>query len=206
MAAAGIGVRGHAHHQHRREQHGRLQQGSRPRWSRPLQRTSRRSARISPLAHSYALGELSSPSRRTRCVPLPRLQPNSGSPEFGHLLTGRSRINPTSAGGTGRGHTPRFVLATPSPTLPRKREREQTEIAGTSGESWHLHPLIPAHSASKTRVNALLLGIQRPRSVALGPRWSSPPRKRGRGRTEGIISRRPAGDIFDYIATTLLTT
>src|SRR5262245_18719131 len=39
--------------------------------------------------------------------PLPRLQPNSGLPEFGHLLTGRSRINPTSAGGTGRGHAKR---------------------------------------------------------------------------------------------------
>src|SRR5262249_11429570 len=75
----------------------------------------------------------SSPSRRTRCVPLPRLQPNSGSPEFGHLLTGRSRINPTSAGGTGRGHTTRFVLPTPSPTLPRQRGRERTEIAGADG-------------------------------------------------------------------------
>jgi hypothetical protein len=86
------------------------------------------------------------------------------------------------------------VLATPSPTLPRKRERERTEIAATSGESFAFLPFIPAHSASLraftpvfdglwTRVNALMLGIQGPQSVTLGPRWSSPPRKRGRGRT-----------------------
>src|SRR5215813_6945335 len=71
--------------------------------------------------------------------PLPRLQPNSGLPEFGHLLTGRSRIDPTSAGGTGRGHAKRLMRArsAPSPTLPRKRggghteceERERTESA-----------------------------------------------------------------------------
>src|SRR6266851_7354088 len=60
---------------------------------------------------------------------LPRLQPNSGLPEFGHILTGRSRINPTSAGGTGRGHARKFARFTPSPTLPRKREREHTEFA-----------------------------------------------------------------------------
>src|SRR5262245_24053209 len=40
--------------------------------------------------------------------PLPRLQPNSGLPEFGLLLTGRSRTNPTSGGGTGRGHAKRM--------------------------------------------------------------------------------------------------
>src|SRR5262249_11819590 len=114
--------------------------------------------------------------------------------------------SPACGGGTGRGHTTRFVLAAPPPTPPPKPGGGRTANAGTNREAWHLHPLIPPHSASKTRVNALLLGIQRPRSVALGPRWSSPPRKRGRGRTEGIISRRPAGDIFDYIATTLLTT
>src|SRR5262249_59895672 len=32
-------------------------------------------------------------------------------------------------------------------------------------------PLIPAHSAPKTRVNALMLGIQGPQSVTLGPRF-----------------------------------
>src|SRR5262245_41061297 len=63
--------------------------------------------------------------------PLPRLQPNSGLPEFGHLLTGRSRINPTSAGGTGRGHTTRFVLTTPSPTLPRQEHPATLRVAGT---------------------------------------------------------------------------
>jgi hypothetical protein len=36
MAAAGVGARGHAHHQHRRKQQWRLQHGSRPRWSSPL--------------------------------------------------------------------------------------------------------------------------------------------------------------------------
>jgi hypothetical protein len=36
MAAAGVGARGHAHHQHRRKQQGRLQHGSRPRWSSPM--------------------------------------------------------------------------------------------------------------------------------------------------------------------------
>ena len=50
--------------------------------------------------------------------PLPRLHPNSSLPEFGHLLTGRSRINPTSAGGTGRGHAMRFVRASPPPPQP----------------------------------------------------------------------------------------
>src|SRR5260370_17004405 len=42
-------------------------------------------------------------SARSVCS-LPRLQPNSGLPEFGHIWTGRSRINPTSAGGVGRGY------------------------------------------------------------------------------------------------------
>jgi hypothetical protein len=73
------------------------------------------------------------------------------------------------------------VLATPSPTLPRKRERERTEIAATSGESFAFLPFIPAHSASKTRVNALVLGIQGPQYVTLGPRWSSPPAQAGAG-------------------------
>src|SRR5262249_37043578 len=34
---------------------------------------------------------------RFRCAPSPRLQPNSGSPEFGRYMRGRSRIYPTSA-------------------------------------------------------------------------------------------------------------
>src|SRR5229473_7393176 len=35
---------------------------------------------------------------QTRSAPSPRSsQPNSGLPEFGHLMIGRSRINPTSA-------------------------------------------------------------------------------------------------------------
>src|SRR5262249_57478472 len=42
-------------------------------------------------------------------------------------------------------------------------------FAGTTGKSRHPRPLIPAHSASKTRVDALLLGIQGPQPVALGP-------------------------------------
>ena len=35
--------------------------------------------------------------------------------------------------------------------LPRKRERERTEIAATSGESLHLYPLIPAKAGIQGR-------------------------------------------------------
>src|SRR5262249_48661277 len=38
-------------------------------------------------------------------------------------------------------------------------------------------PLTPAHSASKTRVNALMLGAQRPQSAALGPRFRGDERR-----------------------------
>jgi hypothetical protein len=38
-------------------------------------------------------------------------------------------------------------------------------------------PLIPAHSASKTRVNALMAGIQGLQSVTLGPRFRGDERK-----------------------------
>src|SRR5262249_36068016 len=57
MAAAGVGARGHAHHQHRRKQQWRLQHGSRPRWSRTLQRASGRRVLY---ALRRALGALSS--------------------------------------------------------------------------------------------------------------------------------------------------
>jgi hypothetical protein len=77
------------------------------------------------------------------------------------------------------------VLAAPSPTLPRKRERERTEIAGTGGES--SLPFIPAQA-----------GIQEPWSVALGPRF------RGDERSE--LFRGDQRNFCDYIATTLLTT
>src|SRR5215831_14430148 len=53
---------------------------------------------------------------------------------FRHPLGALS--SPACGGGTGRGHTTRFVLPTPSPTLPRKRERERTEIAGMSGANY----------------------------------------------------------------------
>src|SRR5262249_8499169 len=38
-------------------------------------------------------------------------------------------------------------------------------------------PLTPAHSASKTRVNALMLGAQRPQSAAPGPRFRGDERR-----------------------------
>src|SRR5215813_3655288 len=46
-------------------------------------------------------------------------------------------------------------------------------------------PLIPAHSASQTRVNALLPGIQTPRSAALGPRNGVPATRASRGAPRG---------------------
>jgi hypothetical protein len=49
---------------------------------------------------------------------LPRLQPNSGLPEFGHSITGRSRINPTSAGGLGRGWFARILMYAPPSSSP----------------------------------------------------------------------------------------
>src|SRR5262249_33813465 len=89
-------------------------------------------------------------------------------------------------GGTGRGHATRFVLATPSPTLPRKRERERTEIAARSGESWHLRPLIPAEA-----------GIQ---SFHSNPHSGSP---RSRGRTADCAGTN-GWNFFDYISTTAI--
>src|SRR5262249_59386738 len=46
-------------------------------------------------------------------------------------------------------------------------------------------PFIPAHSASKTRVNALMLGIQGPQSVILGPRNGVPATRASRGAPRG---------------------
>jgi hypothetical protein len=40
----------------------------------------------------------------------------------------RSIPSPASGGGIGRGHAQRFARFTPSPPLPRKRGREQTEV------------------------------------------------------------------------------
>src|SRR5262249_57343894 len=65
---------------------------------------------------------LSAPSPRS-VRPLPRLQPNSGLPEFGHILTGRSRIDPTSAGGLGRGHAQRLGSPPPPPPPPPTHAR-----------------------------------------------------------------------------------
>jgi hypothetical protein len=45
-------------------------------------------------------------------------------------------------GGRGGGTQQGSCKLTPSPTLPRKRERERTEIAATNGKS--SLPLIPA--------------------------------------------------------------
>src|SRR5262249_11774876 len=58
----------------------------------------------------------------TRSAPLPRLQPNSGLPEFGHVLAGRSRIYPTSAGGIGRGACNKIgaCMAPPPPPPPKR--------------------------------------------------------------------------------------
>jgi hypothetical protein len=44
-------------------------------------------------------------------------------------------------------------------------------LAATKDSGRARIPRIPAHSASKTRVNALVLGIQGPQSAALGPRF-----------------------------------
>src|SRR5262249_27084007 len=74
--------------------------------------------------------------------PMTTREPPLGSPRasphtrcvFLHILG--AFPSPVYGGGTGRGHTTRFVLATPSPTLPRKRERERTEIAGADEILW----------------------------------------------------------------------
>src|SRR6516225_204765 len=72
------------------------------------------------------------------------------------LLFGRSRIYPTSAGGTGRGHRydPRIQL-TPSPTLPRLRGREHTELAAPAHDPAGSMPFDLSTSAAAGLVNAL---------------------------------------------------
>src|SRR5262249_34421596 len=78
---------------------------------------------------------------------------------------------------------------TPSPTLPRKREREQTEIAATSRKSWRN---LTGHS----RVSG------NPGATVRGPGSPLP-----RGRTEGFIARGRADE--NYLTTCrlrLLTT
>src|SRR5262249_31090725 len=78
---------------------------------------------------------------RTRQTPSGSLsRPYASSPPYNPRQgsCGSCVPSPVHGGGTGRGHTRRFVPAAPSPTLPRKREREQTEIAATRGESLHL--------------------------------------------------------------------
>src|SRR5262249_27651913 len=86
--------------------------------------------------------------------PLPRLQPNSGLPEFGHVLTGRSRINPTSAWRDREGARRKIERARAplSPPLPCKRERERTESAALSVD-YSLHavpsPLVPAKAGTQ---------------------------------------------------------
>src|SRR5262249_62371830 len=69
------------------------------------------------LCRRHLCRRLSAPSPRS-VRSLPRLQPNSGLPEFGHVLTGRSRINPTSAGGIGRGIQEDSRLLGPPPPPP----------------------------------------------------------------------------------------
>src|SRR5262249_28364963 len=68
-------------------------------------------------------------------------------------------------------------------SFPRKREPITTALwnmgprfRGDDKRDIAFPPLIPAQA-----------GIQGLRPVALGPRWSSPPRKRGRGRADKII-------------------
>src|SRR5215470_5911219 len=81
-----------------------------------------------------------------------------------------------------RGHATRFVLVAPSPTLPRKREREQTEIAATAGGPRHLRPLIPRK------------------------RESSPSFQSHCGSPLSRATLGPDEIFFDYTSTTLLTT
>src|SRR6266540_5292732 len=65
------------------------------------------------------------------CLPSPALQPNSGLPEFG-LLMSRPKSETSDFGWRDREGACKKIHAcklTPSPTLPRKREREHTEFA-----------------------------------------------------------------------------
>jgi hypothetical protein len=64
--------------------------------------------------------------------PLPRLQPNSGSPEFGRFINWpKSETSDLGwrdrEGARNKTHVCKLTL---SPPLPRKRGREQTECAG----------------------------------------------------------------------------
>ncbi len=57
------------------------------------------------------------------CAPSPRLQPNSGLPEFGHYLSGRSRIQPTSAERVGMRGISEKAVAWRIPLTRRLRRR-----------------------------------------------------------------------------------
>ena len=85
---------------------------------------------------------------------LPRLQPNSGLPEFGHSITWPK--SETSDFGwrdregacnkiEGRCKNIHVHTLTPSPTLPRKRGREQTEFAACADSTSDQHALPAVH-------------------------------------------------------------
>src|ERR1700757_3858452 len=66
---------------------------------------------------------------RTRCAPLPRLQPNSGLPEFGRFINWPKSETSDFGWRDREGARNMIKHVTPSPPLPRKRGREQTELA-----------------------------------------------------------------------------
>src|SRR5262249_47382998 len=63
----------------------------------------------------------------------------------------------------------------------------------------HQTRLSPARGTPRrSRRGDPVAGVQRPQPQALGPRWSSPPRKRGRGRTEAWIATFRRGAFSKY--------
>src|SRR5262249_10985309 len=61
---------------------------------------------------------------------------------------------------------------------PRARARSRSHVRDAGEITAISPPFIPAHSASKTRVNALMAGIQGSQSVALGPRFRGDERRK----------------------------
>src|SRR5215467_523742 len=117
VAAARLGTRGHAHHQHRRKQHARSHHGLRPPLGLPYNAQGRPRVRCTRGAlMPQALMPQTECSLPALGASPPPLAAELGLPEFGHILTGRSRIDPTSAGGLGRGHAQR--LGSPPPPRP----------------------------------------------------------------------------------------
>ena len=76
------------------------------------------------------------------CVPSPACSRTRVYPSSATAIPGRSRKHPTSAGGTGWGHTSRFVRARPHPTpLPQAGEGADRASVGVislrANPPWH---------------------------------------------------------------------